>query len=353
MSVLTLDVGGLDLTVPCQRGGHAAPDVIGSVRRSFSGVARSSIRAELMNVPVVFSYLDTATILTIRQLFAKGAHVVCQGEVFNNELAEITVWAEITDEMTQGATLWELSAVLHEVSNADTTPTIDEPPSVSTLLGWYDAQGPNFAGLGLSNTDSLTPLWPDETANANDALAGNGSFTGTLDTTAMNGFPGVRFDFLGNNQRGYSAVYAPTQGEAFIVMRRDVAWPNDGAFWGFGQTAVSSHVPTTAGGTMRDHFGSTQSHSFTIGTDPTVPFLYHVRAKAGQWRCWVNGVLKYSTAINTVSFQVPAWGEFLAGGAFYNAYIGWIGELKLYSGFMAPTDAAAEEAALMTKWGIV
>jgi hypothetical protein len=164
MSVLTLDVGGLDLPVGCQRGGHAAPDVIGSVRRSFSGVARSSVRAELMNVPVVLVHLDKDTARTIREMFAKGNQIVCNGEVFNNQLQDITVWGEITDEMIQGGTWWELSMVLHEVENADTV-----------------AQASNTTRISLNDTISDEDPGDETIRVANPANVSGGSCFRVLD----------------------------------------------------------------------------------------------------------------------------------------------------------------------------
>lgn len=153
MSTLTLDVGGLDLDVECQKGGHAAPDLVGAVLRSESGVARSFIKAELMNVPVVLVHLDKDTARIIREMFAKGNQIVCNGEVFNNQLADITMWGEITDEMIQGGTWWELSMVLHEVSNGDTG--VYEPDTTDiTLTGGISGDDPGDSTIYDATPDT-------------------------------------------------------------------------------------------------------------------------------------------------------------------------------------------------------
>jgi hypothetical protein len=352
MSTLTLDVGGLALDVGCKKGGFALPDLVGAVLRSENGNARSFIRAELKNVPVILVDLDKATALTIRQLFAKGSHVVCNGEVFDNALADITVWGEITGEMIQGGTWWELSITLHEVSNDDTGLfVVDTTPSVSTLVNWYDAQGPNLAALSPVDLTALV-TWPDETANGFDATSGNPSFTGEYQSATMNGHPCVAFAPMGNNQRGYDLPndFSPTEGEAFVVMR---AGTDGGPFWMFGEITTGPYLPDTIGATFRDDFGSTTARSFAMPIDPTAPFLYHVRSRAGQFRAWINGTLVYSSAINAQVWPpVQHLGIWLSGGAIYQPATLYLGEVKLFQGFKSPTDAAIEEAAIMTKWGI-
>lgn len=115
MSLLTLDVGGANIAVQCQRGGHAAPRAVGSIPSSFAGGLTSSLRAELLVVPVVLTYLTASEAAAIRDLFACGAQVDCQGDIFNNANAVLTCSATYTDEVQLGATWWECSLTLSEV----------------------------------------------------------------------------------------------------------------------------------------------------------------------------------------------------------------------------------------------
>lgn len=226
------------------------------------------------------------------------------------------------------------------------TPPIGGLPGGATDFH-YDAQ----ALVGFADEDPVTS-WPDvdNPGAGHDAPAGNASFPGHYDTGVMNGHPGVRIETLGGNSRGYGipVTYAPTEGEAIIVVRARAG----GKFWHFGSIAFGPDMPTTSGGTMADHFGSSVARSFTIGTDPTVPFIYRARAKAGEWTCWVNGVQKLTTATNTGTWGVSNFGMWLSGGAFANSFDGWFGELFFRSSHYSATDAAALEALLASKWGI-
>jgi hypothetical protein len=125
MSILTLDAGGLDLDVPCERAGHADPREVGERRYTSNGNERSFIKAELMNVPVVISNIQEDTARLIREMFANGNQVPCTGVVFNNALAEVICSGEITDEAETGGAegeplYWVVSLTLAEARNAGT-----------------------------------------------------------------------------------------------------------------------------------------------------------------------------------------------------------------------------------------
>jgi hypothetical protein len=370
VAVLTIDVGGAEeMTLDCEKGGHAAPRKVGQRVYGFAGVETSSERAELMVVPVILAPLPTATVSTIRALFALGAQVPCEGDIFNRPGEEIVCSGKITDELHEVGDRWTVNLTLYEVANDDTATPVggagpeagadpgseggDPPTGASALMNWYDAQ----ALVGLSDEDPLT-TWPDESGNNFDAPAGNASFPGYYDTNVMNTFPAVRFSALGNNQRGYDlpndAEYDAI--EVFVVLRRGAS--GGGALWHFGETVTGPNVPMLSSNTFRDNFASTVARSFSpLNIDPQEPFLYHVRARNGEWKCWVNGVLRYSTSANTLWWDsgpqgTKHFGMWLSGGSFYTEFLGWIGELKIYENFMSSAAAAAEEAALMTKWGI-
>ena len=357
MSLLTVDVGGANETViQFVRAGHAETRKIGARRFAFAGNERSMIRAERIVLPVQLIAIPAATAVTIRSLFARGAVVACAGDVFNNGGATVSCMGEITDEMEVGGVYWNLSLTLREVTAAPTSVAADAVGS-SVLVNWYDAQGTNYTALGLSNGATLT-TWPDESGNGNDAPAQDTLHAGANSAAAMNGFPGVYFSPQGNNQRGYLTPNAFTAGanlEAFIVLRTDLpANGGGGAFWDFGEFTTGPNATNATGGTFRDNFGSEAARSFTLTVDPTSPFLYHVRSRAGQWRAWVNGTLIYATAINTVHYSVGRRiGAWLNSGVFYdNPYTGWIGEVLFYEGFLSPAAAVTMESDMMTKWGI-
>lgn len=116
MSLLTVDVGGAnEMVVRLTQAGHAEPRPVGKRRYAFAGNERSMIRRELHVVPLSLFNVPAATIATIRTLFANGAHVDCEGDVFNNSSATVTCAGDITDEMEQGGTYWAATLTLREV----------------------------------------------------------------------------------------------------------------------------------------------------------------------------------------------------------------------------------------------
>jgi hypothetical protein len=359
MSLLTVDVGGANETVlRLVQSANLERRQIGKKRYAFAGNERSMIRAEKIVWSGALLAVSASDAVTIRSLFALGAAVACEGDVFNNGNATIVCLGEITDEMEVGGPYWNLALTLREVDGAatDVVAVTAAPP---VLINWYDTQGTNFAALGIGNSDPLDP-WPDESGNGFDAPAGDSSFPHTLATGVLNGHDGVYFTSLSGNGRGYDLpnVFGPTEAEAFIVMRANPSPPGSatsgGRFWDIGSEIVTGpSVPATTGGPFRDMFGSTTNYGFPLSVDPTDPFVYHVRVKNGQRRAWINGTLVYSSAINTVSWHtVGHIGIWLQGGFNTHHFEGWIGEVKLYTGWLDPSDAAAEDAALLTKWSI-
>jgi hypothetical protein len=126
MSILTIDVGGaLEMDVDCERAGHAEPRPVGGRRYAINGRERSTIKEELQVVPVVIRNLTQLDVRAVRALYANGAHVVHNGEVFNNGLEDIVCSGEVTDEAEQGTEggddlYWILSVTLSQVRSAST-----------------------------------------------------------------------------------------------------------------------------------------------------------------------------------------------------------------------------------------
>jgi hypothetical protein len=99
----------------CRRGGHALPRRVGSKPVSFGGEETTSLRAELMVVPLVLVQLTPAQAATVRALFANGAQVDCSGDVFNNASATVTCSATISDEFEPAGPWFSLSMTLYEI----------------------------------------------------------------------------------------------------------------------------------------------------------------------------------------------------------------------------------------------
>jgi hypothetical protein len=151
MPTVTLDVGGLDLVVPCQRAGKAPKRRVGDRSYAFAGNERSHIRAELMVIPLVFVNSTPAICSQIEQMFAMGNQVDCSGDVFNNGGATVTCSGDYTDEMEQGGGYRVPGLTLYEVENdyttaggstTDTTlvtmsntPSVDDPTAETANIG--------------------------------------------------------------------------------------------------------------------------------------------------------------------------------------------------------------------------
>lgn len=360
---LVIDPSGDNIIVPCQRAGKAQKRSVGDISTSYSGSRRSHKRAELDVLPVVFVNCTPALCRQIEAKFALGAQVECAGTVFNRDDDGTTVVlcdGEYTDDMEQGGgwrvpglTLYEVAPVaMMGLGGQPASVSPDDEVVASALFAHYDAQ----ALTGVADGADLL-LWPDEGPNGYDAPANAPSYPGNYQANAMNGFPGVYFDPLGNNQRGYGlpAIFDPDtgEGEAFIVLRAPST--GGGPWWGMGTTAIGAgpSMPTGSGGTLYDCFGSAVQRSITpIGIDPQAPWLYHVQARNGLWKAWINGVLRYSTTTNTATWDGSYFGMWLQAGAFYIPGTFWIGELILRNGFLDADAAATQESDLLTKWGI-
>lgn len=176
MSTLTLDVGVTNLVVDCQKAGHAAPRKVGGDRSyAFGGAETASTRGEMMVVPVVLAPLPTATVSTIRGLFALGKQVPCSGDVFNRS-GTITCSGMITDELRETQDSWIVSLTLYEI--ASVAPPVIPAVYLSNLAdndtgankkAWTTIEG-GFANLGsrrILNEATLTTCGttPDPTLN--------------------------------------------------------------------------------------------------------------------------------------------------------------------------------------------
>lgn len=149
MSVLTLDVGGPnEMSVDCQRAGHAAPRQVGQKQFPGSGSELPyQIRGEFMVVPVVLTRLPTAAVETIRTLFALGRQVNCAGDVFVNGGATAKWSGKITDELHETADTWTISMTLFECGAVGGA----VPSSVAIYL--TNVASPDMAGANLASAD--------------------------------------------------------------------------------------------------------------------------------------------------------------------------------------------------------
>jgi hypothetical protein len=95
-------------------------------------------------------------------------------------------------------------------------------------------------------------------------------------------------------------------GEMFVLFKHTADPPTlgDGRFWQIGNDGQISHIPYVDG-QLYDNFGTT---SRKVATNPTLSFaaqytVYNVRSAAGAWSNYVENVLNYTTASNTVGWS--------------------------------------------------
>jgi hypothetical protein len=168
MPTLTIDVGGgSQMDLYCEKAGHAAPRRVGSKGFSASGSEHSQIRAEPMVVPVILAPLPTATIATIRGLFALGAHVACRGDVFNNANATTVCSGTITDELHITGDRWTANLTLYEIGT-----TLGYTPT-QTIVYLTNVVSPTDATKNLASTDANDDPFSAGTGGIN-LLAGPG-----------------------------------------------------------------------------------------------------------------------------------------------------------------------------------
>lgn len=166
MPTLRIDVGGASqMDLACQKAGHAAPRLVGARGLSASGAEHSQIRAEAMVVPVVLAPLPTATVATIRSLFALGARVSCAGDVFNNGGATLACSGTITDELHETADRWTTNLTLHDVGA-----TLGYTPATTAFL-LTSVDSPDSADP-VTYLSTPAASYPGDAATSFNALAG-------------------------------------------------------------------------------------------------------------------------------------------------------------------------------------
>lgn len=362
MSVLILDVGGANLAVDCERAGHAAPRKVGGGRLyGFAGVETSSTRFEAMVVPVVLAPLPSATVATIRAMFALGEQVPCSGDVFNKGDVTIICSGKISDQLHDTSDRWTVNLTLFEVGT--TLPDfpvpalpddIEEPSPCTPGIYWhFDAQ---------TLTDRITGTqmawWPDVSGNGRHATAQASAPNQPiyLSSSPIHGHPAVLFQLYGGNGRGYQLPGAfstiSTEAHLFTVYAPSVT----SSPFHLGPISVGPSFPATPGTVqLLDHFGSSVQRTIPdVGVSTASGFVYHAHAKAGLWEAHVGLTLALTSASNTVEWHqaTQIMGNWYAGGFFANPFQGYIGEFIVWCGPMADGDVTDMITSLGAKWEI-
>ncbi len=257
MSVLTLDVGGPnEMSVDCQRAGHAAPRRVGGKQFPASGSELpEQIRGEFMVVPVVLSRLPEATVATIRDLFAIGRQVNCAGDVFVNGGATALWSGKITDELEETADQWTISLTLFEVAGiTGYTPavsrflltSVDSPDSSdpTIALSTPDGSYPGDFNTGYFLLNAVTVPDGDCVAPSTPELSW---LSVPLNAGIATGTPYVRME------TAMSGVYSGTTVWAVMDFRVDISQVRSDGMGGFTTVAgpyATNYVGVSLGGNL-------------------------------------------------------------------------------------------------------
>jgi large repetitive protein len=171
----------------------------------------------------------------------------------------------------------------------------------------------------------------------------------SLVADALHGRPSVHFD-------GTKSLSLPgfmsgaTGGEMFVVLRCDPY--TSGTIRGFmrvGSDGNNAHYPIS--GEIADSFGSTirQDGSGIVLQDLSQFHIYNAVSVPGGWTNRINGILNYTTAVNTVGWSnVPQIG--LSQGYYF---AGDIAEMIVYDRGLNADEEAAVQKYLSVKYTIL
>lgn len=116
MATLILNANGTSpITVSCQRIGKAAYRYVGSKSYSFQGAERSSIRGQARIIPVLVSYVDTATEASIQAAIYNGAQIACSGDILGNIQTQCSVTCDKSDMIPGLPGFFEMALTVTEV----------------------------------------------------------------------------------------------------------------------------------------------------------------------------------------------------------------------------------------------
>lgn len=176
------------------------------------------------------------------------------------------------------------------------------------------------ADKGLSTTVSGTTTsvtaWRDQSGLRNDAVASGGATSPTLAATGFNGQPALVFSST-SMSLGLPAFLANVeQGEALLVLRMQSSSSYQGSvarFYGYQNLSYSTS------GTIQDSFLQSSYRSIFATVDVTIPHVYDVSARDGEWLARLNGVVASSALGQNVSSPGSSPGAGSLGGGFYGS----------------------------------
>jgi len=185
------------------------------------------------------------------------------------------------------------------------------------------------ADLGVTLAGSSVTAWSDASGRGHDATQGTATRQPQYNQSPINGMPTIFFDAstVGSEKiLSMGGGLSLTSAHAFLVAKNISAIPPTSArsgLWRLGNSGSASELPFTDG-TIYDDLGSNTRY---VTGAPVVtltnPFVYEVRAIAGNWKSLINGTAQFTNVTNTVAWSATLeLGGNSGAGVFYDGHIG-------------------------------
>ncbi|PWU10692.1 MAG: hypothetical protein C5B50_24915 [Verrucomicrobia bacterium] len=256
--------------------------------------------------------------------------------------------------VTNGVTYYYVVAAVNALGPGANSIEVSALPFV--LAAWFKAD----AITGLTN-GALISLWHDLSGNTNDATQNNAAQQPAYITSSMNGLPVVRFN------GDYLAFSRPVQDDFTILcVYRSSQGVGTGTAFYQGAGIVNGEMP----GVVSDFGTSLNTNGFLLaGTgnpDTTIvsstnnfndgrPHLFTFKRtrSTGALALYTDGVLSGTATGGTQSLTAPSRLVLGAQQTLTFFFIGDIAEVKIFNIPLSDTDRAAEESALLRKYGLL
>jgi hypothetical protein len=189
-------------------------------------------------------------------------------------------------------------------------------------------------------------MWRDQADDGNDASQATATEQPLFKTGIINGLPVVRFDGVDNNLEITQFAGGNSAAEIFIVIAVDVDPPaaaGQTGLWKFNAAGPqASSYPWTTGVVFEGWGTTSRLYSGDPTEDLTVFRLYNVRTQSGQYDVYIDTVLEWTRASNTVEFnQDPI---LIGGDTLWGRYLdGDVAVVAMYDHVLTGTERTAVE----------
>jgi len=157
------------------------------------------------------------------------------------------------------------------------------------------------------NANSYVARWTDQSGRGHDAVTFDGNARPFFVQDPVTGTPVLRFDGASKVLNLPDFMHGSAAGEMFVVLRASATqptWPGFMTIGTGGQPWNNGSAYPTQSGTIRDDFGSNNQHDIgTPNQDLTQFHIHNVVSTSNEWTVRTNGIVRYSTTTNTVSFS--------------------------------------------------